>query len=312
MRIVFMGTPDLAATVLGALLASRHEIVGVCCQPDKIRGRNHLPTPPPVKERALACDIPIYQPRSLRQKAHDRLSSMAPDLMVVAAYGRILPQSILDIPRYGCLNVHASLLPRYRGAAPIQWAIANGDAQSGVTIMQMDAGLDTGHMLASSAVPITATTTADQLHDTLARVGSDLLLETLDDLEAGRLRPVAQDDSLATCAPMLTRSDGELSWQRTGAAIDCRVRGFHPWPGAHTWLAGRQLKVFPPVHPRPGPSQDTPPGTILAIGKDGLLVQCGDGALLLTDVQLQGKKRMAAYQFATGARLETGTLLGQP
>ncbi len=310
MRVVFMGTPDLAVTVLDALLQSPHEVVGICCQPDRPRGRKREPAPPPVKERAVCCDVPVYQPRSLRRKAHERLVAMAPDVMVVAAYGRILPQHILDIPRYGCLNVHASLLPKYRGAAPIQWAIANGDSASGVTIMQMDAGLDTGDMLATRRVPITSTTTADQLHDELAVVGAELLLETLQNVEAGALSPVAQDESLATEAPMLSREDGLINWNWTGEKVDCRLRGFHPWPGSHTTLKGRQLKVFPPVHFLADNSLHEPPGTVLAVAADGLTVRCGNGAIRLTEVQLQNKKRMPAHQFATGARLAPGDLLG--
>lgn len=309
MRIVFMGTPDLAASVLEALLGSRHEVVGVCCQPDKPRGRDREPAPPPVKERALCAGTPVYQPRSLRRKAHERLTAMAPDVMVVAAYGRVLPQHILDIPSFGCLNVHASLLPKYRGAAPIQWAIANGDAESGVTIMQMDAGLDTGDMLSSAAVPITGETTADGLHDELARIGAELLLKTLDELEAGRLAPVSQNEDQATWAPMLTRNDGRVDWNWQGREIDCRVRGFHPWPGSHTTFRGRQLKLFPPVCIVPGDSHE-PPGTILITGDNGLTVRCGDGTVTLTEVQLQGKKRMPAHQFATGARMQPGEILG--
>ena len=309
MRIVFMGTPDLAATVLEALLTSRHEVVGVCCQPDKPRGRDREPAPPPVKERAICASTPVYQPRSLRQKAHAQLTAMAPDVMVVAAYGRILPQHILDIPPLGCLNVHASLLPKYRGAAPIQWAIANGEAQSCVTIMQMDAGLDTGNMLAAEAVPITNETTADQLHDDLARVGAGLLLKTLDELEAGRLVPAPQDESQATMAPILSRIDGRIDWTWSGRTIDCRVRGFHPWPGSHASLRGRQLKLFPPIRVLPASGHE-PPGTILVTDNDGLTVRCGDGAVLISEVQLQGKKRMPAHQFATGARLQPGEILG--
>jgi methionyl-tRNA formyltransferase len=310
MRVVFMGTPDLAATVLEALLRSHHEVVGVCCQPDRRKGRNREPTAPPVKERALCCDVPVYQPKSLRKKAHERLAAMAPDVMVVAAYGRILPQHILDIPRYGCLNVHASLLPKYRGAGPIQWAIANGDAASGVTIMQMDAGLDSGDMLSTRTVPITAETTAEQLHDRLAVVGAELLLETLDDVEAGRLVPTPQDDAQATVAPMLSREDGRIDWSWGGDKIDCRMRGFHPWPGSHTTLKGRQLKVFPPVQIMAGIGGDEPPGAVLAADNGGLIIRCGDGAVLLTEVQLQNKKRMPAHEFATGARLERGEVLG--
>ncbi len=310
MRVVFMGTPDLAATVLEALLDSPHELVGVCCQPDRARGRNREPAPPPVKERALRNDIPVYQPRSLRKKAQERLTAMAPDVMVVAAYGRILPQSILDIPRYGCLNVHASLLPKYRGAAPIQWAIANGDDHSGVTIMQMDAGLDTGDILTAETIPITDETTADQLHDQLAGVGAALLLDTLAKLEAGELEPVPQDDARATSAPMLSRDDGRIDWDWDARTIDCRVRGFHPWPGAHTTFRNRQFKLFPPVKPWPGVGGNEPPGTVLAADNSGLTVRCGDGAVVLSEVQLQNKKRMPAHQFATGARLDTGELLG--
>lgn len=310
MRVVFMGTPDLAATVLEVLLASRHDVVGVCCQPDRPRGRNREPAPPPVKERALCCDVPVYQPRALRQKAHEWMAAMAPDVMVVAAYGRILPQHILDIPRLGCLNVHASLLPKYRGAAPIQWAIANGEAVSGVTIMQMDAGLDTGDILTTEVVSITSDTTADQLHDRLAVVGAELLLKTMDELEAGRILPRPQNEAEATMAPILSRDDGRIDWNWSGRTIDCRVRGFHPWPGSHTTLRGRQLKLFPPLRVLPGTGGTEPPGTVLATDSDRLTVRCGDGVVLLTEVQLQNKKRMPAHQFATGARLESGEVLG--
>jgi methionyl-tRNA formyltransferase len=307
MRIVFMGTPDLAVSVFERLLATRHQVVGAFCQPDKAKGRCLTPTPPPVKACALDHGIQVWQPKALRSKSLCNLEEMAPDLIVVAAYGKLLPRAVLELPRFGCVNVHASLLPAYRGAAPIQWAIANGEAKTGVCLMQMDEGLDTGAVLAVREVPIAADETGESLHDRLADVGGELLVENLDAIEAGLLTAVAQDHAQATWAPMLCREDGRIDWTWARRRVIDRVRGFHPWPGTFCTFRDKTLKLYPHLDDAgPEPAE---PGTILAIEREGVVVGCGDGRVRLRELQLQGKKRMAAFDFANGARLEVGEKL---
>lgn len=309
MRVVFMGTPDFGSAILNHLLSAGHELVGAFCQPDRPKGRCGTPQPPPVKICCAPEEIPVHQPRRLGRKSRELLEAIAPDVIVVAAYGLILPSRILAIPRFGCINVHASLLPKYRGAAPIHWAIANGEAVTGVTIMQMDEGLDTGASLAAETVPIEVRDTAESLHDRLAKIGGRLLVETLAQVAAGQAEARPQDDQAATWAPQLKREDGQVDWRWEGRQIADRVRGFYPWPGAHTRLRGKGLKLFPFVQPTPGPGAS--PGVVAAISRAGLTVGCGDGAVLIPEVQLAGKKRMAAADFAAGARIETGEILGK-
>jgi methionyl-tRNA formyltransferase len=309
MRIVFMGTPDLAATVAQGLFRAGHSIPCVFTQPDRPRGRKSLPAPPPVKEWALEKGITVHQPRRPRRKSRLLLEEYSPDVVVVAAYGNILSPRILKVPRLGCLNVHTSLLPAYRGAAPIQWAIANGDAITGVTIMQMDEGLDSGDILTQADVPIGPQDTGATLHDRLAEVGSRLLVETLARLAQTTIRPRPQDHSLVSFAPLLSRDDAHIDWAWPRRKIIDRVRGFHSWPGAFTRFGNKQLKVFPMVQDL-GATDGSSPGTILEIAREGLTVACGDGTLRLPEVQLQGKRRMKAFDFASGARVTSGQILG--
>ena len=309
MRIVFMGTPDFGSVILTALKEAGHQIVGVLCQPDKPKGRCLSPTPPPVKECAAEIGVPVWQPRKLGPKSRATLLQMAPDAIVVAAYGRILPVSVLEIPCLGCINVHASLLPKYRGAAPIHWALANGEDKTGVTIMQMNEGLDTGDMLAAASTPISPHDTAQTLHDRLSLIGADLLVQTLSGIEAGVIRATPQDNRQASLAPILTRENGIVDWSWSGAKIADRVRGFHPWPGATTSFRGKTFKLFPFLTSDPGPAISAP-GTIVAVTKEGLSVTCGDGTVTVPEVQQAGKRRMDASSWASGARAEIGERLG--
>ena len=301
-----MGTPDFASRILERVMQGPHPVVGVVCQPDRPRGRRREPQPPPVKTLALDHDLPLYQPRSLRRRFIEWLDALHADVILVAAYGRRLPAPVLEHPRFGCLNVHPSLLPRYRGPAPIQWALANGDAETGVTIMQMDAGMDTGDMLRQLKVPLGPEDTGDILHDRLADLGADMLLSTLTAIESGPLDAVPQDDSLASHAPMLTRDAGRVDWTLAASCLEPRIRGFHPWPGSWTRFRGKILKLFPPTAVE-HLDLDQAPGTILGLDPDrGLGVACGEGVLWLKKVQHEGKKPMNAADFLGGARLTAG------
>ncbi len=305
MNVVFMGTPDFAARILARVLDGPHTVVGVVCQPDRRRGRRREPQAPPVKALALERGLDVYQPRNLRRHFIDWLDEKAPEAILVAAYGRILPATVLDHPHYGCLNVHPSLLPRYRGPAPIQWSLASGDRQTGVTIMQMDAGMDSGDMLRQVKVPVGPQDTADVMHDRLADLGADLLLETLDAVAAGRAQRVPQDHEAATLAPMLTRDSGRLDWDAPATSLEAHLRGFHPWPGSWTRFRGKVLKVFPPV--TVGEGAEGEPGTLLGLDPAGRLgVVTGDGSLWLGRVQLEGRRPVDAAAFINGARLEDG------
>jgi methionyl-tRNA formyltransferase len=310
-RVVFMGTPDFAAGTLAALLAAPDVSVELAlCQPDKPRGRSREPLPPPVKELALVHDVPVLQPRGLRKgRARRALAELAPDVIVVAAYGRILPPEVLAIPRHGCLNVHASLLPALRGASPIQWAIVEGHAQSGVSIMLMDEGLDTGPVLSHHATPIAPTETADDLHDRLQALGAELLLETLRRHVAGQTTPEPQDDARSSYAPLLTRDSGRLDWGRPAPRLVDHVRGLHPWPGAFTLFRGKRLKLFPPTEARPGAEGDRP-GEVVAASSSDLEIACGEGRLVVREVQLAGKRRVAVKDFIHGRQVAVGERLG--
>ncbi len=299
-----MGTPDFGSAILLHLLKAGHELVGAFCQPDRPKGRRGSAVPPAVKICCGEIAVPVHQPRRLARKSRELLEELAPDVIVVAAYGLILPPRILAIPRFGCINVHASILPKYRGAAPIHWAIANGESETGVTIMQMDKGLDTGAALSLETVTIDAGDTAESLHDRLAELGGRLLVATLAQISAGKAEATPQDDEAATWAPQLTRDDGRVDWNWPANKIMNRVRGFYPWPGAHTTFRGKGLKLFPFLEP--AQTADATPGVIEAISKAGLSVGCGDGSVVIPEVQLAGKKRMAAADFAAGARIEIG------
>lgn len=306
LRTVFMGTPGFALPTLRVLFDAGVDLVGVYTQPDRPKGRGNVLTPPPVKTLALEHAVPVFQPVKLREPGVvEGLKELAPDLIVVVAFGQILPKGVLEIPRYGCINVHASLLPRYRGAAPINKAIMDGEEVTGVTTMLMDVGLDTGPMLVKKTLPVGSETTAGELHDRLAELGAEAMRETLSRLCAGTLYPEPQDDSLSTYAPMLKKEDGRIDWSRPAAEIHNRVRGLDPWPGAYTCLAGEVLKIARTL-PEPGTGE---PGTVLSAGPDGVRIACGEGILLARELQLPGKKRLPASEFLKGRPLPPGIRL---
>ncbi len=310
LRTVFMGTPEFALATFNGLIESGLNLVGVYTQPDRPKGRGKKLAAPPVKELALQYDIPVFQPRRLRdEETVAELATLRPDLIVVVAYGQILPQAVLDIPKYGCINVHASLLPRHRGAAPINQVIIDGDKVAGVTTMMMDIGLDTGDMLVKRSIDISPNETAGQLHDRLAILGSEAMAETLARLCAGTLTREKQDDSLTTYAGMMKKEDGLIDWNQPATTIHNLVRGLDPWPSAYTTLAGQTLKIGVTV-PIKGKEDGQQPGTILQADDNGVIVACGSGTLRINQLQLPGKKRLAAADFLRGAALEVGTVLG--
>lgn len=307
-RILFFGTPDFAVPSLTSLLAGPDTVAGVVCQPDKPAGRGQHLTAPPVKQAALAAGLPTLQPVKVRTPEFlDALRAWDPDLIVVAAYGRILPTTILELPRLGCINVHASLLPRYRGAAPIQWSILNGDAETGVTIMQMSEAMDAGDILLQRATPIGDQETYGELQSRLAQLGAEALREALAELRAGRLQPKAQDVAQVTMAPMLTKEDGRIDWQQPATHLACRVRAFNPWPSAFTHLNGKLLKIHRAAVVAGNATAAA--GTITMVDS-AVRVATGSGYLQLDDVQLEGRKRMPAADFARGGHVKVGTLLG--
>lgn len=310
MKIVFMGTPDFAVGALHALVQAGHEVTAVVTQPDKPKGRGKDVQPPPMKEYAVRHGIPVLQPLKIREpEAVKELLAYDADLYVVAAFGQILTQEILDIPRFGCVNIHASLLPKYRGAAPIQWALLNGDAYTGVTIQQMNAGIDTGDILSRVRVDIAPDETGDSLFEKLMQEGAKLLTETLPRLEAGEIVPEAQAEDQATYAKRLSKELGRIDWQEEAAVIERKIRAFTSWPGAYTALSGKTLKIWS------AQLTDTPAdgaaGSVSAVTKEEIVVNCGDGRLALREVQLAGKKRMPVKEFLLGVRLQTGERLGE-
>jgi len=308
MRLIFAGTPAFAAAALDALADAGHDIALVLTQPDRPAGRGMRLTPSAVKQAALARGLTVYQPVSLKTpEAQAALRAVDADVMVVAAYGLILPQAVLDIPRRGCLNIHASLLPRWRGAAPIQRAILAGDAETGITIMQMDAGLDTGAMLLKTAVPVGPEDTAGSLHDTLARVGATSIVEALERLD--ELTPQVQDAALATYAAKLTKEEARLDWIRPATELARAVRGYNPAPGAHTLLDGQLVKIWRASAQAPGVS-NAMPGRVLTADESGIVVACGEGSLRVSELQMAGGKRMAAGVFVAGHALQPGKAFG--
>jgi methionyl-tRNA formyltransferase len=310
-RIVFMGTPDFAVPVLRQLIEIG-TVVGVVTQPDRPAGRGQQLLPPPVKQVAAAAAIPVYQPKSLRrEEAAIPLRDWRPDIVVVAAFGQILRPHVLDLPPAGCLNVHASLLPRWRGASPIQHAILSGDTASGVSLMRMDVGLDTGPVYVQQVIPIRPRETAASLHDRLADLGAELIRAYLLDIVDGRLTAQPQDDTLSTYAPMIKKGDGRLDWRQSAVELDRRVRAMTPWPGAFTEWQGKQLKIRTAT---PLPAQGLPagqPGQVVACG-DGVAILAGDGALRLDELQLEGKRPTPAGDFVRGRPDFVGSRLGQP
>lgn len=307
MRIVFMGTPDFSVPTLEQLIR-HHQVVGVVTQPDKRKGRGKAMAFPPVKEKALEYDIPVYQPVKVREPEFiEELKKMNPDIIVVVAFGQILPEEILNLPPYGCVNVHASLLPKYRGAAPIQWAVIDGEKETGVTTMYMAKGLDTGDMLDKVVVPIDPKETGESLHDKLSEAGGRLILETLSKLENGTAVRIPQNDEESCYAKMLTKELGEIDWNQSAAAIERLIRGLNSWPSAYTHLDGKTLKIWD-VDVEEGQA-DMAVGTVTEVKKDCFYVQTGDGRLKINEIQLQGKKRMPVQAFLLGYKIEKGTVL---
>jgi methionyl-tRNA formyltransferase len=310
MRLVFCGTPAFAVPTLQALRASGHGIELVLCQPDRPSGRGLALTVPPVKQAALEAGIEVLQPEKIRTNAElqSRLEAMRPDAIIVVAYGRLIPRWMLDLPRYGNLNLHGSLLPKYRGAAPIQWAVANGEKITGVTTMRLDEGMDTGGMLLRRELPIGPADTAEDLFFRLAALGAPLMVETLAGLEAGEIAPQKQDDSLATSAPMLTRDDGRVDPARAAQSIYDRWRGFQPWPGAWTTVRGKKL-TFHQLRLRHSPQGGE--SGVFRVEGDRLFFAAGDGVSLeVTELQLEGKRRMAVADLLRGHGLVDGERLG--
>jgi methionyl-tRNA formyltransferase len=310
-KLIFMGTPDFALPSLERLIHDGHEVAAVFTQPDKPAGRGKTLHAPPVKVWASKHGIPVHQPSKIRSNEDVRANfeTISPDVCVVVAYGKILPAWMLAVPRLGCINVHASLLPKYRGAAPINWAIANGERETGVTIMKLDEGMDTGPMLAKRATEIGDEETAPELSTRLAQIGADLLSETLPHIKRGEIAPMTQDHSEATYAPMLKREDGLIDWSMSAMELANRVRAFQPWPGTHTNFRGSRLIVWrgleAPVLADLVPCAE--PGTIVSIDESGIAVACnGFSNLLIEEVQIEGKRRVPAREFANGARLKTG------
>ncbi len=339
MKIVFMGTPDFAVGALDALLKAGHEVTAVVTKPDKESGRDRKVQASPVKKYAQEHGLMIFQPTKIKaQESVIRLRQYEADIFVVAAYGQILSKEILEMPKYGCINIHASLLPKYRGAAPIQWAILNGDEVTGVTIMQMDEGLDTGDILAAKEVLIEQTDTGESLFDKLSAAGAELLVETLPLIEAGKISPVEQDEGKATHVKMLTKEMGKIDWNRDAAALGRLVRGMNSWPSAYCGFRGKTLKIWKAeVSEEPQKVEKNPveealhsvgrslleiivkeaasaekphkPGEVLSVAKDSITVQTGNGSLILKEVQLEGKRRMPVYDFLLGYPVKEGEIL---
>ena len=307
MRLIFMGTPEFSAPAIDALLEAGHEIAAVFSQPDKPKGRGYNLTPPPVKVKALEHGIPVYQPTTMKDGEALRIfRDISPDVAVVIAYGRILPKEILEAPKYGCINVHASLLPKYRGAAPIQWSVIDGESKTGVTTMQMDVGLDTGDMLMKCETAIDPDETAGELHDRLSLMGAKLIVDTLAALEQGALTPQKQDDSESCYAKMLTKELCAVDWHKSAKEIHDQIRGLSPWPVATAVLEGKKLKLHRSAIAAQG-SETAACGEIISL--DPLTVQCGEGAVALLEIQAEGKKRMNAQDYLRGHPIETGTIL---
>jgi len=317
LRIIFAGTPDFAAISLSALIESEHQVVAVYTQPDRPAGRGRKLRASPVKEVALENDIPVFQPDNLRaSEAQDVLRSFDADVMVVAAYGLILPQVVLDIPRLGCLNIHASLLPRWRGAAPIQRAIAAGDKESGITIMQMNAGLDTGDILQLSSCPISDEDSGGSLHDRLAEMGAKAILETLHNLDSDKIKPLKQDDALATYAHKLDKKEAQINWQTSAIEIERLIRAFNPWPVAYTQLDDKTLRIWQAqiLALDTNTKAAIRPGTVISCDKKGIDISCGEGTLRILNLQPSGSKAMDVAAFMNGhaKQLPVGSLLQNP
>lgn len=309
-KVVFMGTPDFAVGTLQALIDSpRYQVQAVFSQPDKPKGRGKALQMPPVKETAVAAGIPVYQPVKIRESQWlEVLRELQPDVIVVVAFGQLIPKEILELPRYGCINVHASLLPKYRGAAPIQWAVINGDKESGVTTMRMDTGLDTGDMILKETVPLAKDETGGSLFDKLSATGAKLLLRTLEALADGTAVLEKQPAQSPTpYAAMLTKKDGAIDWQQPAEKLECLIRGLNPWPSAYTRYHGKMLKIWA-AGTEPQPDQPSTPGTAVEVTKTTLKIQTGDGLLSIRELQPEGKKRMEIDAFLRGYPVEPGEI----
>ncbi len=305
MRIVFMGTPEFAVPSLDRLLKDGHTVAGVFTQPDKPKGRGHKLAPPPVKELAMQHGLPVYQPEKMRDgQALAILRELAPELIVVVAYGKILPKDILELPKYGCINLHGSLLPKYRGAAPIQWSVLNGDPVGGVTTMYMAEGLDSGDMILSRSTPIGGDETSGELYGRLAEIGAQLLSETVMLIAEGKAPRIPQDDAAATHAPMLQKDQALIDWTKPAGQLHNLIRGMHPWPVAHTLLEGKPLKV----HKAAVAEGSGPAGCVL--DEKRMIVACGQGALELVEIQAEGSRRMTAADYLRGHPVKKGVILG--
>ncbi len=304
MRIVFMGTPEFAVPCLQKLIDCGHEVTGIFTQPDKPQGRNMILTPPPVKQLALKYNIPVYQPTKMRDgTALEMLKEANPELVIVVAYGKILPSEILDLPEYGCINIHASLLPELRGAAPIQWSVINGLKKTGVTSMQMDEGLDTGDMLIKSEIEIGENDTAGELHDKLSVLGAEVLEKTIELLLDGKLNPIKQEHDKFTYAPMLSKDLSPIDWNFTAREVHNKIRGLCPWPSATAIINGKKVKIHQSILVD---CKGTSAGEIVESGKH-LIVSCGDGKCIeILNLQAEGKKAMSAADFMRGNPLEIG------
>ncbi|MDD2898289.1 MAG: methionyl-tRNA formyltransferase [Desulfuromonadaceae bacterium] len=306
-RTIFMGTPEFACPTLQRLIQRNDQVVAVITQPDRPKGRGQKLMPPPVKELAEKNGIPVHQPPKVRDPAFiEIIRELKPDVIVVVAFGQILPKALLDIPLHGCINVHASLLPRYRGAAPLNWCIINGETETGVTTMLMDVGLDTGDMLLTRKTALDENEDISSLHDRMATLGADLLSETLDGLAQGTITPVPQNNADSCYAPMLKKEDGVISWCSSARAVHNKVRGLAVWPGACTTIGDQVLKIF---RTTVGTASGEP-GTVLQSSKGQLEVACQSGSLFLHELQLSGKKRLDSVRFLTGYPIPVGTLLG--
>ncbi len=311
MKIVFMGTPDFAAGALEALIKAGHEITAVVTQPDRAKGRSKELLPSPVKVCALEHGIPVMQPRKIKTpEGVEELKRYPADIYIVAAFGQILSREILDIPRFGCLNIHASLLPRYRGASPIQHVIIDGEKKTGITIMQMDTGIDTGDMLYKKEIEIAPDDNYETLHDKLMLLGGEAIVEALALLEAGKLIPEKQDDSASCYASLIEKNMGEIDFSKSAVAIDRLIRGMTPWPSAYTFYQGKQLKIWKALPAVTEKALGRMPGEILKVDKESVTVSTGEGSLKILELQLEGKKRMSAHDFLLGIRMTPGDMLG--
>lgn len=308
MRILFMGTPEFAQVSLQTLLDDKRQVVCVITQPDKPKGRGYEMAMSDVKKLALEKNIPVHQPVTLKDGAIlPVLEEYRPDIIVVVAYGQILPEYVLNFPKYGCINIHGSLLPKYRGAAPIQRAVIDGEKVSGVTSMYMEKGLDTGDMLIKRELPISHEATAGEYHDALAVLGGSVLLETLDKINEGSLTPEKQNDSLSTYASQLSKAEGEIDWNNTSEAIYNKVRGLNPWPMAYSFIGGKRFTVDFVYKCE----QSGKPGEVLRADDNGLIVACGEGSVLIKDIKVEGKKKMSVGDYLRGHTIAEGTLLGK-